>query len=311
MYDLSSISSVLIGATPAGINQYGQVVFNINNGVFLATPLNKSSTNLQTDFGRNGVPDLVWQNDATSQVTVHYYGGLGGAVLQGWDWLNQNGAPGWHVVAIADFNGDGYPDLVWQEDSTRKVTVHYYGGAGGAVFQGWNWLNETGVPGWHVVGAADFNGDGHPDLIWQNDTTRTVVIHYYGGNGGATYQSWNWLNKNGAIGWSVVAIADFNGDSVPDLVWQNDATGAATVHYYGGTGGATLQGWNWLNEAGIVGWHIQMAADFNGDGHPDLVWQSAATRQVIVHYYGGTGGAVYQSWNSLQNSSVPGWSVAP
>jgi len=93
----------------------------------------------------------VWMNDTTRQVTVHYYGGAGGATLQGWNWLDAQGIPGWHVVAAADFNGDGVPDLVWMNDTTRQVTVHYYGGAGGATLQGWNWLNSAGVPTWSIV----------------------------------------------------------------------------------------------------------------------------------------------------------------
>lgn len=267
------------------------------------------SLTVYTDFDHNGVPDLIWQNDISSQVTLHYYGGSGGASQIGWAWINQTGAAGWHVVAVADINKDGNPDLVWQNDTTRQVTVNYYGGTGGTTYLGWNWLNQAGMPGWHVAGAADFNGDGYPDLVWQNDTTRAVNVYYYGGTGGAVLQSSAWLNQTGAPGWSVVAIADFNGDGVPDLVWQNDTTSSASVHYYGGTGGATDQSWRWLNQAGVVGWHIKLAADFNGDGFPDLVWQNDTTRQVVVHYYGGTGGATYITWNWLNQGSVPGWTV--
>lgn len=65
---------------------------------------------------------------------MHYYGGRYGITDLAWNWLYSNlGATGWHVVAIADFNGDGSPDLVWQNDATRQVTVHYYGGSGGAI----------------------------------------------------------------------------------------------------------------------------------------------------------------------------------
>src|SRR5712692_8104369 len=71
-----------------------------------------------------------------------------------------------------DFSGDGAPDLVWQDDTTRHVTVHYYGGAQGAVFQGWNYLNAGGIPGWKVVGAADFNGDGVPDRLGERGIAR-------------------------------------------------------------------------------------------------------------------------------------------
>jgi len=63
---------------------------------------------------------------------------------------------------------------------------------------------EPGIRGWHVVATADFNGDGVPDLVWMNDQTRQVTVHYYGGSGGATYQGWNWLNSSGISGWSTL-----------------------------------------------------------------------------------------------------------
>jgi hypothetical protein len=44
------------------------------------------------------VPDLVWQDDATAQVTVNYYGGTGGATYAGWNWLASAGYPGWTAV---------------------------------------------------------------------------------------------------------------------------------------------------------------------------------------------------------------------
>jgi hypothetical protein len=68
----------------------------------------------------------------------------------------------------------------------------------------WNWLDSAGVPGWSVKAATDVNRSGTPDLIWQNDTTSQVVVHYYGGAGGAVYQGWNWMNSAGAPGWTVV-----------------------------------------------------------------------------------------------------------
>jgi hypothetical protein len=206
------------------------------------------------DFDGNGVPDLVWESP-TGQVTVNYYGGTGGATYLGWNWLNEAGVPGWTVVAVADMNNDGVPDLIWENKMTNQVTVNYYGGAGGAVYQGWNWLNSAGEPvGWRVVAAADFDGNGTPDLVWQYAPTRQVAVNYYGGPSGATYLGWNWLNEAGAPGWTVVGANDFTGDGVPDLVWQNDTTFQVTVNYYGGPGGASYLGWNWLTSSGYPGW---------------------------------------------------------
>ena len=263
------------------------------------------------NFNGNGYQDLVWMNNSTRQVTVHYYDGMPDINDIGWAWLNEAGEPsGWVLVGAADFDGNGVPDLVWEYMPTGQVTVNYYGGPGGATYLGWNWLNETGVPGWTVVAVADMNNDGVPDLIWQNNATNQVTVNYYGGPGGATYQGWNWLNVGGEpAGWRVVAAADFDGNGTPDLVWQYAPTRQVSVNYYGGAGGATYQGWNWLNEAGVPGWTVVGASDFNGDGVPDLVWQNDATAQVTVNYYGGTGGATYIGWNWLASSGFPGWTA--
>jgi hypothetical protein len=115
------------------------------------------------------------------------------------------GNPGWSVVGVADFDGNGTPDLVWQNLSTRQVTVNYYGGTSGAAYQGWAYLNAAGYPGWTVVGAMDLNADGVPDLIWQNDSTQQVTVNYYGGAAGSVYQGWAWLSSSGVAGWRALA----------------------------------------------------------------------------------------------------------
>jgi hypothetical protein len=102
-----------------------------------------------------------------------------------------------------DFDGNGVPDLVWQNDSTRQVTVWYMGGRQGNTFLGSNWLAGD-TPGWTVVGAADFNGDGKPDLVWQNDSTRQVTVWHMGGSQGNTFLGWNWLAGN-EVGWRAIA----------------------------------------------------------------------------------------------------------
>jgi hypothetical protein len=253
---------------------------------------------------------LLWQNDTTAQVTVHYYGGPQGNIDLGWNWVNMAGAPGWKLVGGGDFDGDGVPDLVWMNTTTQQVTVNYYGGPEGTIYQGWSWLNEAGAPGWTVVAVADMDGNGVPDLIWQNNTTNQVAVNYYGGLGGAVYQGWNWLNSAGEpSGWQVVGAADFDGNGVPDLIWEYQPTRQVTVNYYGGAGGAVYQGWNYLNSTGVPGWTVVGANDFNGDGVPDLVWQNDVTAQVTVNYYGGPGGSTYTGWNWLEASGFPGWTA--
>ena len=205
----------------------------------------------------------------------------------------------------------GATQLISQNTSIGQVNANYYGGVGGATMLGWSVL-RSGAAGWRVAGVADMNGDGVPDLIWQNDTTGQVNVNYYGGADGITLTGWACLRTNPGAGWSVVGVADMNGDGVPDLIWQNSITGQVNVNYYGGPGGATLTGYAVLRAGGseLAGWSVVAAADMNGDGVPDLIWQNTSG-QVNVNYYGGLGGATLTGYAVLQaaGSAMAGWSV--
>ena len=135
-------------------------------------------------------------------------GGSQGNLYQSWDWLSAGNMSGWTVAGTADFNGDGQPDLMWQNDSTHQIAVWYMGGAQGNIYQSWAWLSAGNMTGWTVVGAVDLNADGRPDLIWQNNSTQQVAVWYMGGSQGNTYQSWAWVDPVGQKGWT--AVARFN-----------------------------------------------------------------------------------------------------
>ena len=140
-----------------------------------------------TDFNGDSQPDLIWQNDSTWQVVVWYMGGSQGAVPQGWTWLSQAGVPGWRIVAARDFNGDGKPDLVWQNDNTRQVSGLVYGRDA----RQRSTRLELAVPGWRTRLArssprAISTPTGSPISSGRTTTTRQVSIWYMGGAQGNT-----------------------------------------------------------------------------------------------------------------------------
>jgi hypothetical protein len=261
-----------------------------------------------------GVLQLIYQNQATGQVNADYYGGSGGSVFQGWMCLSCGiDVTDWQVKAVADFTGSGLPDLIYQNTQSGQVNVDYYGGVSGNSFTGWACLScGISTTDWHLVGAADFDGNGVPDLVYQNTQTNQVNVDYYGGANGTTLIGWACISCGiDTTDWQVVGVADFDGNGVPDLVYQNTQTGQVNVDYYGGSGGAVFQGWACLS-CGIdtSSWQVKAVVDLNGSGSPDLIYQNTTTSQVNVDYYGGTRGAVFQGWACLScGIDVSGWSV--
>ena len=260
-----------------------------------------------TDFNDDGTFDLIWLNDSSRQSTVWFMGGTDGNVMQGWDWLMT--VKGWRVAGSADFNADGHPDLVWQNDTTGQATVMYMGGATGTTMLAWDWIAQNGLPtGWKIAAIADLNGDGHPDLVWQNQDTRQVTAWYLGGTGGNVMQSWTWIEPNGIPGWKVVASADFNHDAHPDLVWQNDSTGEATVWYMGGSQGTTRLSWAFIATGNFSGWSIVGARDLDKDGNLDLIWQNGIGQTTV--WYGASGTSVsFRGWEWVSDRNLSGWRI--
>ena len=79
----------------------------------------------------------------------------------------------WNVVASADFDGNGVPDLVWQDPASGTIQVWFMTGANGTQLLS---AANIAATSWKVVAAADFNGDGNPDLLLQNPTVGAVQI---------------------------------------------------------------------------------------------------------------------------------------
>lgn len=108
-------------------------------------------------------------------------------------------------------------------------------------------------------------------LIWSNGSGQTVA---WGMSGTTRISKIDLLD---APGWQVTHNADFNGDSKPDLLWQNFSTGQTTVWL---TDGANLLQSQLLLTA--PGWRVTSVADFNGDGKADLLWYNALAGQTAM-----------------------------
>jgi len=88
------------------------------------------------------------------------------------------------------------------------VAVWYMGGAGGNQIQSFDWIySGNNLAPWTIVDAADLNGDGKPDVILQNDTTRQVAVWYMGGAGGNQILSFDWIFSGTNLGgWRPIVV---------------------------------------------------------------------------------------------------------
>lgn len=241
--------------------------------------------NIQFDFNGGTGPDVIWEDPRSGWAQIWYLGGTQGVTLTGAANLTQ--ANPWHIVGVADFDGNGTPDVVWQDPVSGAVQVWYLGGAGGNLPTGA--ANISNGNPWRVVSVADFNQDGHPDLLWQDPVSGFAQIWYLGGPQGNTLLGAVNLDKSNP--WRIVGCADFNGDGFPDVLWQDPKSGTVQIWYMGGTQ-AGAQGSVLQSAVNLTAnpWRVAAIADFNLDGHPDVVFEDPASGAAQVFFYTGAQG---------------------
>jgi hypothetical protein len=186
--------------------------------------------------------------------------------------------PSW--VSVGDFNGDGKQDLVSLLGGTNQVAVSL--GNGNGTFN--SPLIFAVGPNPYALVIADFNGDGFEDLAVTSDDGVDILL----GTGNGQFRSYvPYSTPASGSGTSSfgLAMADFNGDGVPDLVVTNGLAGSMSI-FLGKGDGTFLPGAVYPvgdePQAVVVG-------DFNHDGNMDFALADVLDSTVWVFLGTGSG----------------------
>jgi FG-GAP-like repeat len=161
------------------------------------------------------------------------------------------------VAASGDFNQDGKLDLV-----TADGTVLL--GNGDGTFRKGAPL-AVGNPNLDSIAVADFNGDGKTDVLF--NSTSTTDLYVFLGKGDGTFEL---TTTNTGTFLSNFAVADVNGDHIPDVVGTVTSASGTTVWVFLGKGDGTFAVPGTSFAASNVPIGLLLLGDFNGDGKVDV-----------------------------------------
>lgn len=185
-------------------------------------------------------------------------------------------------IAVGDFDEDGVPDVV-TSGSPSLLLNH---GTGDGTFatstpiQTDNLAANAGTSS--MILQGDFNGDGHLDLLTDNNALTQILF----GRGDGTFNdpviassTFNFIPMRGAV------FADINGDGRADLIapYNSYPTGAVWLMLSNGDGSFSAQSIASFNSTLSVS-----AADVNGDSRLDLVVSIAGGVQIFLGKSDGT-----------------------
>jgi uncharacterized protein (TIGR03437 family) len=191
------------------------------------------------DFNNDGIPDLLGTSASADTAKLSVFLGKGDGSFSAALTVSAD-TPSYTSLSASDVNGDGRVDLLFvgqaQYVSPYQVPEQYASG-GVLLGNGDGTFQPTVVAGKSFGGpvmVVDLNHDGKPDLI----SNYAAFL----GNGDGTFQdplffalpfsSCQLDNNTCAGGVYNVAVADFNGDGLPDVALQfYTAQGGVGVSY--------------------------------------------------------------------------------
>ncbi|MBF0618719.1 MAG: VCBS repeat-containing protein [Candidatus Omnitrophica bacterium] len=290
------------------------------------------------DLNGDGYPDFIRSFFSSDTSTIQQAFAYLNSKSQGWTlnsgWaLSPNSLPLSYVVnlgtpraytgaILADFNGDGLPDLLGSELVVNSSGQTLCGNAGyfssnsnGLFSQDSGWSMPSGVSVYKKVsngtcvydcpqsfnGAllGDVNGDGFPDVVRSMGNTHGIYINQIG-SGSKNFS----LNNSYSMPDSTftdfsqgATLIDINGDGLQDILYRKG--GVSHVFLNTGTGWVedTSSGWNAYAQYGDLTDKSTQIVDVNGDGLPDMVITTNGDRanaKILLNTGSG--------WNLVQGS---------
>jgi phospholipase C len=201
------------------------------------------------------------------------------------------------LLAAGDFNGDGKLDLAVANANTHTVDILL--GKGDGTFSNGATLSVGSGPASQPISiaVADFNGDGHLDLVVGVGPDSTLQVFLGDGTGNTFLALAPIISVVSPVS---IAVSDLNLDGFSDLVVANFMDN--TVSTFLGRGNGTF--WRQNTASATLSGPVQVkVSDLNHDGDPDVILVNSNNNTLTILPGRGTG--AYAKAVTLSLASAP------
>ncbi len=169
-------------------------------------------------------------------------------------------------------------DLLWrnQQSGSSSLGANYLWTMEDTVQTNSTQLLSVPDATWKVVGIADANRDGTSDILWRNSGSGANVWWYMDPQGKILQSAL--IQRVEDTTWTIVGVADQDGDGSVDILWRNLSTGQNVWWMMQGT---EIKSSKFINALAPNDWEIKGLGDVNQDGQIDIFWSNRTSRQMV------------------------------
>lgn len=265
----AAIKTGTAGRTHQGINK--------NLGDISYLPISDGTTQWLSDVNGDGLMDYVYcaakqSGDGKYWVQVMLSEGNQFKSDTTWGEYTHKMANGETNAWMADMNGDGMSDFIYQEENSQDYYVLYSKGDGFATETLWAKTENGASAQWF----GDLDGDGKNDLLYRNDRSLYAIRS----NAAGTLNESPWGTRKNKPQYEAVSaewLEDLNGDGLLDYTYMNPNSSNPggkpeiwSMLSIGDTFTPDLEvgaGPDEVQNSGSTQW----LTDLNGDGFPDYL----------------------------------------
>lgn len=251
---------------------------------------------LAKDLNNDGNKDLLVGTGYGTNINTFHGNGAGQFSATSVYSLSGNGTI---AMAMADFNADNLQDIAIANYNTNNVSVMHRSTSGSFT----NAVNATYTIGNqpYSVDVADFNMDGHLDIICCSANGYNVFI--WQGNGSGTFASTPSFSLSTPPVPYHVCAGYFNQDGFPDFAYVSGTTNQLFVYLNNGAGSfsaASGSPYTTGTEPRTIS-----AGDLNNDGFTDLVVPNAQSNNLSLFLGAATGSFTAASGSPISVGNYP------
>ena len=224
-----------------------------SQAVSFSTSSSSNYSGVHADFNSDGREDFIVSSGCPSTGFGLVLSTANGTYAAPVCYSLPSGEP--YSYAIADFNGDGYPDVIICDGTT---TLYEYLGSASGQLQLQPSITVSGEV--EQLAAADVNHDGKVDVVYDTITDTNLHVLFSDGKGGFTVGPTTAMSVVGFL-----YLGDFDGDGNADIFSEYNLYSSSYQVFYGDGTGHFQASATWGDDVQY------MPYDLNGDGRMDLV----------------------------------------